>query len=90
MVIGRFWFTLWLGHSKDHHKNGRNCLLVIAWHVDIRVVYIVWQCSLTELALAVYGTVYRHIHYKDLLGSIVRVGYCILVLDFYLSDGRNS
>ena len=23
-------------------------------------------------------------HYKDLLGSIIRVGYCILVQDFFL------
>ena len=29
-------------------------------------------------------TVYVDMHYKDLLGSIVRVGYCIPVLDFYL------
>ena len=30
------------------------------------------------------GTVYGDMHYKDLLGSIVRVGYCITVSDFHL------
>ena len=30
------------------------------------------------------GTVYGDMHLKDLLGSIVRVGYCISVPDFYL------
>ena len=32
----------------------------------------------------VYGTVYGDMHLKDLLGSIVRVGYRIPVPDFYL------
>ena len=32
----------------------------------------------------VCGTVYGDMHLRDLLGSIVRVGYCILVPDFYL------
>ena len=31
----------------------------------------------------VYRTVYEDMHYKDLLGSIVRVGYCISVPDLY-------
>ena len=31
----------------------------------------------------VCGTVYGEMHLKDLLGSIVRVGYCIPVPDFY-------
>ena len=31
-----------------------------------------------------FGTVYGDLHLKDLLGSFVRVGYCILVSDFYL------
>ena len=31
-----------------------------------------------------YGTVYRDMHLKDLLGSIARVEYYIPVLDFYL------
>ena len=30
------------------------------------------------------GTVYEDMYYKDLLGSIARVGYCIQVLDFHL------
>ena len=32
----------------------------------------------------VFGTVYGDMHLKDNLGSIARVGYCILVPDFYL------
>ena len=32
----------------------------------------------------VCGTVYVDMHYKDLLGSIVRVEHCIPVPDFYL------
>ena len=28
-------FAPWQGHTKDHHKNGTNCLL--AWHAGIRV-----------------------------------------------------
>ena len=32
----------------------------------------------------VFGTVYGDMHYKDLLGSIVRIGFCILVPDLYL------
>ena len=31
------------------------------------------------------GTVYGYMHYKDLLGSIARIGYCISVPDFYLA-----
>ena len=32
----------------------------------------------------VYGTVSGDMYLKDLLGSIERVGYCIMVTDFYL------
>ena len=32
----------------------------------------------------VCGTVYGNMHFKDILGSFARVGYCIPVLDFYL------
>ena len=32
-----------LGHTKDHYKNGTNCLP--AWHTGFRVG--VWQCNLT-------------------------------------------
>ena len=28
-------FMPWLGHTKDHHENGTNCLL--AWHAYVRV-----------------------------------------------------
>ena len=34
--------------------------------------------------LGVCGIVYWDMHYKDLLESNVRLGYCILVPDFYL------
>ena len=30
------------------------------------------------------GTVYGDMHLKDLLGSIVKVGYCIPVPDFHI------
>ena len=30
------------------------------------------------------GTIYGDMHLKDLLGSIIRIGYCVLVPDFYL------
>ena len=41
-MVGRM-FATWPGHTKDHHKNGTNCLP--AWHACIRVG--VWQCSAT-------------------------------------------
>ena len=31
-----------------------------------------------------YGAVYGEMHYKDILRSVARVGYCIPVPDFYL------
>ena len=41
--------------------------------------------SLTvQLGQVVCGTVYWDMHFKDLLGSIARVGYCIPVPDFYI------
>ena len=45
----------------------------------------VWQCSPTvQKGRVVCGTVYGDMHLKGLLGSFVRVGYCIPVPDFYL------
>ena len=35
-------------------------------------------------SLVVCETLYRDTYYENLLGSIVRVGYCISVPDFYL------
>ena len=29
-------------------------------------------------------TVFRDLHYKDILGKITRIGYCIPVKDFYV------
>ena len=69
-------FASWPGHTKDRHKNGTDCLPAL--HACVRVGVI--QCSLT----VVCGTVYGDMHLKDLLGSMVRVGYCIPVPDFYL------
>ena len=41
-------------------------------------------CFLKTKGRVVCGTVYGEMHLKDLLGSFVRVGYRILVPDFYL------
>ena len=54
----------------------QNCLPAL--HVCVRVE--VWQCSPTVVCWTAYGDM----HLKDLLGSIIRVGYCIPVPDFYL------
>ena len=43
-----------------------------------------WQCKSTK-GRVLCGTVYGEMHYKDLSGSIPRVGFRILVLDFYLA-----
>ena len=69
------------GHTKDHHKNGTNCLP--AWHA------MRYGRSLTVQPDCLKGrvvceTVYGDMHLKDLLGSIVKVGYRIPVPDFYL------
>ena len=69
-----------LGHTKDHRKNGSNCRRT--WHAGISVR--IWQCNLTVKGQVVCGTVYGYIHYKNLLGSIVRERYCIPFLDFSL------
>ena len=61
------------GHTKHHHKNGTDCLP--AWHA------VQHDCL---KGLVVSGTVYGDMHFKDLLGSIARVRYCIPVPDFYL------
>ena len=69
------------GHTKDHHKNGTNCLP--AWHTMRwgRSLAVQPNCLKGRL---VCGTVYGDMHLKDLLGSIVRVGYRIPFPDFYL------
>ena len=69
-------FSSQLGHTKDHHKNGTNCLPT--WHGRQK------GRSLTVQSDRLCGTVYGDMHLKDLLGSIVRVVYCIPVPDFYL------
>ena len=66
------------GHTKDLHKNGKDCLP--AWHA------MRWSLTVQPDCLkgrVVCGTVYGDMHLKDLLGSFVRVGYRILVPDFY-------
>ena len=64
----------------DHHKNGTNCLP--AWHACVRVGVLTVQPNCLK-GRVVCGTVCRHA-LIDLLGSLVRVGYCIPVPDFYL------
>ena len=69
------------GQTKYHHKNGTNCLP--AWNAMRKG----WSLTVQPDCLkgqVVCGTVYGDMHFKDLLGSIVRVGYCIPVPDFYL------
>ena len=70
------------GHTKDHHENCTNWLPAL--HSCIRVG--VWQDVQGDCVKGqvVCGTVYGDMHYKDLLRSMVRVEYCILVPDFYL------
>ena len=66
-------------NTKDHHKNGTNCLP--AWHA----LRLGWSLAVQPDCLksrVVCGSVYGDIHLKDLLGSIVRVGYCIPVPNF--------
>ena len=70
----------WMGHAKDHHKFGSNCLC--AWYAGVRVT--VKDYSLTVLKTVVCGAVYENMHYKNILGSIVRAQNCIPVQDFYL------
>ena len=69
------------GHTKDHHKNGTDCLP--AWHAMRwgRGLAVQLYCLKGRV---VCGTVYGDIHLKDLLGSIVKIGYRIPVPDFYL------
>ena len=66
-------FASQLGHTKDHHKNGTNCLPALHTSVRVRV----WQCSPPVWP----GNVWL---LNNLLGSIARVGYHIPVVDFYL------
>ena len=42
------------------------------------------QCNLTVKGRVVWRTFYRYMHYKDLFGSIARVGYRNMVPGFYL------
>ena len=67
-------------HTEKQHKNGTNCLP--ARHAAVRLR--VWESSLTVKGPGVCGTVYGEMHCKDILGSIVRVGYHIPVSDFCL------
>ena len=69
------------GHTKDHHKNGTNCLP--AWHSMLKGRSLTVQPDSLK-GRVVCGTVYGDMYLKDLLGSFVRVGYRIPVSDFYL------
>ena len=66
------------GHTKDHHKNGTNCLPACAKGRNLTV-----QPDCLK-GLVVCGTVYGDMDLKYILGSFARVGYCIPVPDFYL------
>ena len=79
-TVGRA-FASWPGHTKDHHKNGTNCLP--AWHAMGYCRSLAVQPNCLKCRV-VCGTVYGEMHLKDLLGSFVRVGYRIPFLDFYL------
>ena len=61
-----------------HHKDGTNCL--VHGHSGSSLA-VQPDCVKGRV---VCGTVYRDMHYKDLLRSIARVVYCILFPDFYL------
>ena len=69
------------GHTKDHHKNGANCLPASACMRQGRSLTVQPDCLKGRV---VCGTVYGDMHLNDLLGSFVRVEYCIMVPDFYL------
>ena len=67
------------GHIKDHHENGTKCPpppCLACRSLTVQPNYLNgWLAC---------GTVYGDMHCKDPLGSIVRVGYCFPVPDFYL------
>ena len=69
------------GHTKDHHKNGTNCLP--AWHAMCYGRSLEVQPNCLK-GWVVCGIVYGEMHLKDLLGSFVRVGYHIPFPYFYL------
>ena len=65
------------GHTKDHHK-----MLQIASLLGAHGKRLAVQPNYGK-GWAVCRTVYGDMHFKDLLGSIVRVGYCFQDPDFY-------
>ena len=68
------------GHAKDSHKIGKNASL-LGMHALGRSLTVLPDSVKGRI---VCGTVYRDMHFKDLLRSIVRVEYLIQVPDFYL------
>ena len=65
------------GHNKDHHKYAMvQTAALLGMHLTVQPNCL--KCWV------VCGTVYADMHFKDLLGSIARVGYYVLVPDFYL------
>ena len=67
------------GYTTYQHKNGTNCLP--AWHAIRKGRSLTVQPDCLK-GRVVYGTVCGDMHFKDLMGSIVRVGYRIPVADF--------
>ena len=68
------------GHAIDSHKIGKNASL-LGMHALGRSLTVLPDSVKGRI---VCGTVYSDMHFKDLLRSIVRVGYLIPVPDFYL------
>ena len=67
------------GDTKDHQK-----MVHIASLHGMHALGYEFDSAVLSKRLVVCGTVYGDMHLKDLLGSIARVGYCILLPDFYL------
>ena len=58
------------GHTKDHHKMVQTLPCISCMHYG-RSLTVQPNCLKGRV---VYGTVYNDMHFKDLLGSITRVG----------------
>ena len=76
-------FVPQLGHTKDHHKYGTNCLSAGHAGITYKGRSLTVQPDLVKGRI-VCVIVYGDKRYKDILGSMARVGYCIPVPDFYL------
>ena len=64
--------------AKCHHKNGKNCL-----PQNAGIMIDIWQSNPTVKGWVMCGTVHGDMNLKNIVGSIVRVWYCILVPGLY-------